>query len=73
MNTPLDKDAAASEPHLSGHPEPGVQGIFDIAIFLAFSDFHLPCFLKRRSGTPALAAVEAPPTRKLCRPNSLLG
>jgi len=37
---------------------------------LAFSDFHLPCLLKRQSGTVAFAAAVALPALKLCRPNS---
>ena len=29
--------------------------------FFAETDLHLPCLWKRRSGTPALAAADAPP------------
>ena len=34
----------------------------------ALSDRQRPWRLKRRSGTPALAAAEAPPALRLCKP-----
>ena len=33
-------------------------------------DFHLPCCLNNLRFTPALAAADAPPDRKLCREKS---
>ena len=39
---------------------------------LALSDRHLPCLLKRRSGTPAFAAAVAPPALRLILPLDIL-